>query len=71
MAWGMRGSKDSNKTDDNDKSAHRFWQKLQKIAEWDYCIVHKRGPKTPVKMTKTTILMKTTKNHGVKWDEGW
>ena len=33
MAWGMRGSKDSDKTDKCDESAHWFWRKLQKIAE--------------------------------------
>ena len=70
MAWGMRGSKDSNKTDENDESAHWLWQKLQKIPDCNHGIVHKKGPKTPTKMTKTTILTKTTKNHEVKWDEG-
>ena len=71
MAWGMRGSKDSDKTDKRDESAYRFCRKLQKIAESDHGVVHKRGPKTPTKMTKKRILTKTTKNHAVKWDEGW
>ena len=71
MASGMRGSKDSDKTDKRDESAYRFWRKLQKIAESDHGLVHKRGPKTPTKMTKKRILTKTTKNHAVKWDEGW
>ena len=30
VAWGMRGSKDSSKTDKHDESAHRLWRKLQK-----------------------------------------
>ena len=43
-----------------------FDENYKQIAECNDGIVHKRGPKTPTKVTKKRILTKTTKNHGVK-----